>query len=708
MKLRADAPASWRLRLAHHQRTAAIVLLFSVGVVGLTAAQLVRYIVGSGIAYSRGDVATMDIRAPYRLTYISEVETNRQRDLAEASVAPIFTPPDAQIARRQLSTALALLDRIRVLRAEPDLSEAERLARLRALEALDQLPENTALAILRFNDAQWGRVASQVLSVLDTVLRTPIHPDNLDKVRAGLGQYISLSLSPEEAEVVYQLASALLVTNTNYDAAATEAARKAARESVKPIERTYEANQIIVRSGQIIGALELEALEKFNLSRPTLSLATLLSAALISVVALLSFLRAALHPLSAGRSLRTVWLSMVLIVVVVALSRWLLPSQGVLPFLTPLSAPALVVATWLGPLSGVIAATIVGVLAGMGLERPLEMVITFAISGTLAVLSLGRAERLGQLLRASAVAGSVQAAMVLALGVPLVEAEGWASLATRALASVLGGVVAAGIALAVLFLAGAVFDVLSVVQLTELSRLSHPLLREMVVKAPGTYHHSLMVANLAEQAAERIGADALLTRVGAYFHDIGKLVNPQFFIENQFEGVNPHDQLDPYTSSAILRQHVTEGLKLAARYHLPHRLRDFIAEHHGTTLTSYQYAVALQQGDTDPEQFRYPGPKPRSKETALVMLADGTEAAVRAARCTSVEEVEAVIQRVFADRLADHQLDESPLTLRDLEVVRHSFLETLRGMYHPRLHYPTLSDTKRAALPEVKEEWATS
>ncbi|MDW8053687.1 MAG: HDIG domain-containing protein [Anaerolineae bacterium] len=707
MQRHADAPASWLARLVQHHRSLVLAALFGFGVAGLTAAQLVRYLIGSGIAYNRGDVATVDIRAPYRLTFISEVETNRQRDLAEASVAPIFTPPDVHIARRQLSTALALLDRIRVLRSEPDLSEAERLARLRTVELLDALPENIALTILRLNDAQWGRVASQVLSVLDTVLRTPIHPDNLDKVRAGLGQYISLSLSPEEAEVVYQLASALLVTNTNYDAAATAAARRAARESVKPVERTYEANQIIVRSGQIIGALEAEALEKFNLRRPTLSEVAVISTALISAVAMLSFLRAATHSTSPTAPLRALGLSVGLIVGAVALARWLLPGHGVLPFLTPLSAVALVIATWTGTLAGLVAAALVGVLVGMGLEKPLEMALTFATSGAVAVLLLGRAERLGHVLRAGAFAGAVQAVMVLALGLPLAHAEGWALLATRALVSLVGGGVAAGLALAALFLAGMMFDLLSVVQLTELSRLSHPLLREMVVRAPGTYHHSLMVANLAEQAAERIGADALLTRVGAYFHDIGKLANPHFFIENQLEGVNPHDQLDPYTSSAILRQHVTEGLRLAARYRLPRRLRDFIAEHHGTTVTSYQYAAALRSGNVDPEAFRYPGPRPRSKETALVMLADGTEAAVRAARCTSVEEMEAVIQRVFAERLADHQLDESPLTLRDLEVIRHSFLETLRGTYHPRLQYPSLGGATRAALPEAAEEWAT-
>ncbi|MFN3706384.1 MAG: HDIG domain-containing metalloprotein [Thermoflexales bacterium] len=267
--------------------------------------------------------------------------------------------------------------------------------------------------------------------------------------------------------------------------------------------------------------------------------------------------------------------------------------------------------------------------------------------------------------------------------------------------------------MALVFLAGALLDVTTTIQLNELARLSHPLMQMMVVKAPGTYHHSLMVANLAEQAAERIGADALLTRVGAYFHDIGKMENPHFFIENQLDRLNPHDQLDPHTSSAILRSHVTEGLKMAAKHRLPQRVRDFIAEHHGTMLTNYQYALALRtQGtEVDPKDFRYPGPKPRSKETALVMLADGCEAAVRAARCASLEEMDRVIRQVFSERLADRQLDDSDLTLREIEVARQSFLETLRGAYHPRIRYPeqhpaaVLSDV--TAIGEAAETWPT-
>jgi hypothetical protein len=378
-------------------------------------------------------------------------------------------------------------------------------------------------------------------------------------------------------------------------------------------------------------------------------------------------------------------------------------------------------------LPGVISAVLMGALVGLGMDKPMEFAAIISFSGMIACLSLGRMERLSNFLRAGIFAGLAQCVVVLAFSLPTFLPNDAPLVGIYLLASLANGVLSAGLALAILFISGALFDVTTVVQLTELARLSHPLLQEMVTKAPGSYHHSLMVANLAEQAAERIGADSLLTRVGAYFHDVGKMANPHFFIENQLEGLNPHDQLDPLTSSTILQNHVSDGLKLAAKYRLPARVRAFIAEHHGTTKTSYQYAQACKDngGPVDATRFRYPGPRPHSKETALVMLADGSEASVRSCRCSSLEEMDEVIRRVFTERLGDHQLDDSDLTLREMDVVRQSFLETLRGMYHPRIQYPQMAMTARSQqqaqpqpvieptpapqLPPLGEqEWATS
>jgi putative nucleotidyltransferase with HDIG domain len=661
------------------------------GFAGLTAAQLSRHVVGPSVAYNLGDVAAYDIRAPYRLTYISDVETSRQRDLAEASVAPIFTPPDVQTSRRQMSTAYEVLDYIQQIRSDSTLGAEDRVRKLVSLDELS-IRESTARAIAMLQDRQWGRVSAQTTAVLDAVLRRSIHPGNVEEVRAGVPQLISFSLQSDEAEIVTQLVNALIVPNTNYDAAATEAARRMAREAVKPVERKYEENQIIIRSGQIIGPSEVEALERFNLRRPSLTWMSALSASMLSGLSVLLFVAGLMHTQVnlLKRPARQMVLSMTLLVLTVISAYLLLPGRSIVPYLFPWAAVTMTIASWSGLLSGLFSALIMGGLMGIEIDKQLATALFVVAGGLAACLSLGRVERLSSFLRAGLLAGMAQSAVLIATYLPLFQTTELSVLATSLAASLLGGVLSAGLAIALLYLGGFVFDVTTVVQLIELSRLSHPLLQRMVTQAPGTYHHTLMVAHLAENAAERIGADALLTRVGAYFHDIGKLNNPQFFIENQLEGLNPHDRLDPLTSSMILRNHVTDGLKLAAKYRLPGRLKAFIAEHHGTTKTQYQYARACQSSDrpVDADAFRYSGPRPRSKETAILMLADSSEAMVRAGSFATSEELDHALRQLFADRLADHQLDDSDLTLRDIELIRQSFLETLRGVYHPRMQYP--------------------
>jgi putative nucleotidyltransferase with HDIG domain len=231
-------------------------------------------------------------------------------------------------------------------------------------------------------------------------------------------------------------------------------------------------------------------------------------------------------------------------------------------------------------------------------------------------------------------------------------------------------------------------------QLLEISRPDSPLLKYFLQRAPGTYQHSLQVANLAEQAAERVYADALLAKVGALFHDVGKANNPLFFVENQPPSqIDSHDDMDPEESAKEIIRHVTDGLELAHKYHLPRRLQDFIAEHHGTLITRYQYNRAVEAADgdktkVDVEKFRYPGPAPRSKETALLMFADGVEARARAERPANDEEVRALVRSVIENRQRDGQLDDAPLSQRDLANIVESFVTTLRVTYHPRLEYP--------------------
>jgi len=275
---------------------------------------------------------------------------------------------------------------------------------------------------------------------------------------------------------------------------------------------------------------------------------------------------------------------------------------------------------------------------------------------------------------------------------------------------VVGGIASAGLAILLQFLSAQYLGLTTALHLMEISRPDHPVLRFLLTNAPGTYQHSLQVANLAEQAAERINADPLLTRVGALYHDIGKALNPAFFIENQIAGtINPHNNLDPAISAKIIINHVSDGLALARKYRLPKRIRDFISEHHGTMIARYQYANAVNaaNGDeskVDINQFRYPGPKPRSRETAILMLADGCEARVRAEQPKDEKELRQVIKSVFDNRISSGQLDQTNLTLHDLTELMDEFTSILRGIYHPRIEYPKIEPTVIPASGEFIQD----
>jgi putative nucleotidyltransferase with HDIG domain len=268
----------------------------------------------------------------------------------------------------------------------------------------------------------------------------------------------------------------------------------------------------------------------------------------------------------------------------------------------------------------------------------------------------------------------------------------------------------AALTLAGFFIMGGVFGVTTSLQLQDLSRLDHPLLQELLRKAPGTYHHSIMVSNLAEQAAEKVKANSTLIRVGAFYHDIGKMKEPLYFTENQ-EGSSPHDTLDPARSAAIIIDHVTEGLAMARKYRLPDRIRDFIAEHHGDRVIKSFYMKAVAQAEAagesadsvDKAAFRHGGPRPRSRETGIVMLADSIEAASSALRPNSEEAIEKLVSSIVSDHLSEGQLDDSGLTLGDVKTIQNSFVKTLKGRFHVRVKYPG-NEALEEPVAEAPEE----
>lgn len=358
---------------------------------------------------------------------------------------------------------------------------------------------------------------------------------------------------------------------------------------------------------------------------------------------------------------------------------------------TPMAGAAMLVALLLSPPAAVVMTVITSLLIGLTAPPALNAALALLVGGVAGVVAVRGARRRGHLLRAGAWSGAALGLVLVAFG--LVEQQGvrdaiisgiWWGLA--------GGAASFVLTIALLPVLENLFGLITDVTLLELSDLNHPLLKELSLNAPGTYHHSLIVATLAEAGCEAVGANGLLARVGCYFHDIGKLPKAEYFVENQPPGRSRHDTLAPSMSSLIILNHVKEGVELAKRYKLNQAIIDFIPGHHGTGLIYFFYRRALEQVEDErllkEEQFRYPGPRPHSRETAVAMLSDSVEAACRALPSRTPAKLLGVVRRIINNRFIDGQLDDCDLTLRDLEKIASAFVRVLSGIYHSRVPYP--------------------
>jgi putative nucleotidyltransferase with HDIG domain len=325
--------------------------------------------------------------------------------------------------------------------------------------------------------------------------------------------------------------------------------------------------------------------------------------------------------------------------------------------------------------------------------------MAYAACGLAGAAAVSRASRLGRFAFA-AVAVAVSNAAVMGVFWLVSAQRDNLDLAWIALAAGVHGLSAAVISVGLFVVLAMVFGVTTRIQLMELAQSEHPLLRRLQEEAPGTYHHSMLVGALAERAAARVGADSLLVRVGAYYHDIGKLAMPDHYVENMLGGhPSPHDSMPPAESAKVIRAHVTNGLELAKKHRLPSVVRDFIPQHHGTRLVTYFYRNAAAAGEqVNLLDYRYEGPRPQTREAAIVMLADSSEAVVRSRPGDNAQAIDEAVDSVFAERLSEGQLDECDITLRDLREVAASFKATLRAVYHPRVQYPSPTPEEIATL----------
>lgn len=646
-----------------------------------------------------GDVAQTTIQSPRDIEYVSEIRTEEARKAAESAVQPVYSSPDPVIARGQIERLRTSLQNISAIRSDPELTSIEKQNSLFALSDL-RLKTETVDFLITISDTRWDAVQAEAVRVLEQAMRRAIYEDRVEAAQSGISSFVSLTFNEQQSALVTELVTPFVVPNSFFSQELTDAAKKAARDGVQPIVQTYKAGETIVPAGEIITPADMEAFQQLGMLRPGQRWEDVAAAAAMVLVC------AAFVPLYFYRKPRAVFLNdsknlliISLIFILFLVGARLFAERTLAPYGYPIQAAALLLTALFSIEVGLVIAIPLAVLAAFGLPNSTDLMPYYMFSSLMGLLALGPARRFWGFLRAGIAISLTGAAALMAFRIPLITLD-WLGILQYIGVIAFAGFSSASIALLLQYIFAQILGLTTALQLLDISRPDFPLLQFFLRSAPGTYQHSLQVANLAEQAAEKIGADPLLTRVGALFHDIGKALNPNFFIENQVQGnINAHNNANPEEVSATIVRHVTDGIQLAKKHRLPRRLHDFILEHHGTLITHYQYNQAMEaaHGDiskVDIEKFRYPGPRPASRETALLMLADATEARARAERPANDDDIRALVTSVIQTVQKYNQLDDTLLTLRDLRLITDSFVTTLRGTYHPRIQYP------KAAVPD--------
>jgi hypothetical protein len=660
-------------------------------------------IVPTRIDLKIGAVATSDILAPRALSYTSTILTNEARAAKRLGVAPQydFTPDKASAVARQQGLAfdrsVAPVDTA----FDATVAEADRLTLLES--ALPALSDEARATLLALPLARWSVIRAESARILEQLESAELRDADLADVRARLAGRILGGLNEAERKLAAEIIGPVLLANSDYDQAETDQARDRAADAVAPTVVAVSQGQAIVRKGDPVTALALEKIEAFGLTTARWDLARLAGWALFSVL-LVGFLLAWVWRFRPELWHHSNVLTLVgLLLLISTLALEVTSGRPGLPFILPTAAVGILVALLLDASTAIVLMAVIAVIAGAVNGGALEMTAYVLFGGAAGIVAIRRGDRLNAFVQAGVAIAIVDALVVTTYG--LLGQRDLTGVVQLWGASALAGGGAAVIAYGTSALLGGAFGILTALQQLELANPSQPLLRRLLMETPGTYHHSIMVANLAERAADSIGADPLLTRIAAFYHDVGKLANPIAYIENQAGGDNIHDELDPEASAQILKSHVADGIDIAYRARLPKPLIAFIPQHHGTALISYFYAKAREQAaapygglaTSDGEKaanaveqtrFRHAGPKPQSREAALIMLADGVEASVRSLSSRDEPAIRAMVSRIIEERLGDGQFDECDLTLRDVEHIREAFVAQLLAMYHQRIAYP--------------------
>jgi cyclic-di-AMP phosphodiesterase PgpH len=688
-------------------RLALVLALFGSIIVAAGTASVYATWSTDSVVLQEGQIADRSFRAPRTETFVSELRTEERREEAFSDSRNIVLREEPSVAPEQIGELTSALDAIEEVRQEFGEADEESVEQVRAVA--EGLSDAQAAVLIELSAAEWNSVSNEAERLLEDVFTEEISSEDVAGIRDAMPQRADPQLDASERNLAVALARPYVRANVEVDEEATAEARESAAEDVEPVMVTVQAGQIIVREGDPVTRYHIEQLEHFGLLSPEQTwdqFAGVVGLLTVVTLAMTLYLGKFAPNICLSRQLFLVGL---VVGVPMVAGRFVLLNED-LHFMFPAAAAimllailidfhfAVVVGGFLGLYLGIVSGssfeiafvTILAAVAGAAVIWRAERTVTFLVAGGAVMVTTFVAASLFQLMTGNLEMSSAGSLLV---------------------SSAINGGLSASLTFLFFSLLGTLFGITTHLQLLELAHPNQPLLYRLTREAPGTYHHSIVVSNLAESAAERVGGDPLFARVAVMYHDIGKLMRPTFFIENQANRANIHDSLDPRSSAQIILDHVADGVRMARKARVPKPIVDVIEQHHGTSLIKYFYNRAINAGeDVDEVDFRYHGPKPQTKEAGIILLADSVEAAVRSmaqsgslyseaiddedGETVRTSRLDSIVEGIIRDRIDDGQLDECDLTIKQINEIKDIFVSILEGVYHPRIEYPEASRRK--------------
>ncbi|MDK2798660.1 MAG: cyclic-di-AMP phosphodiesterase PgpH [Clostridiales bacterium] len=674
--------------------------------IGLLCFVITLFIVISGAApvkydLSVDDPSVVDIFAPRDI--VDKLTTQRLKDEAESKVLPQYDF-DQNVTKRSQEKIYAFLSDVHLVRGMHDISEQAKIDKLKQLSNI-KLTDEMFITCIKMSDNELSQLQITVLNAHTQIMDRGIEADSLEKSIGYAKELIQkMEVSQKIKDLSYNILSDVIEPNKIINEQKTLAAREAARNNVEP--KLYKKGEKIVGKGEKVKLEHIKVLDELGLLKDNEKRVDYRFIIGITFIVILVFLIIVAYLYYFNKKIFNDRSDLILLGLIFIFTLLIaIGFKQLSIYIIPVSAATMLIAILLDTNLAILVNFVLSVLIGLLTKGDTNFIYITLLSGSFAAFAITKTYQRNKLVLAGIAISIVNALLIISFG--LLGTNELKFIFSEALNGIFNGLLSIVITIGTLPFWEATFNIITPFKLLELSNPNQPLIKRLLLEAPGTYHHSLMVGNLAEAATEAIGGNALLARVAAYYHDIGKLKRPYFFKENQFDD-NPHNRMTANLSTLVITSHTKDGEEMAKANKIPLVIRDIIKQHHGTTLVAYFYHKA-KNGEkaelVNANDFRYEGPKPQTKEAAVVMLADCVEAAVRSMAKRTEGKIEGMVRKIIKDKLDDGQLDMCDLTLKDLDDIAKAFLRVFSGFFHERIEYPeaTVKKDDEILIPQAEK-----